>query len=296
MAAEGTLTECRTIWSAYKASCVLQHLPGIWCKRIKCSCYIFRSDASTHLPIPSCLTRLQRVEDLNAAVPAGHPQLATPQHDARVSSDSVWHVPMFLGAAAAAPAVAPSLPTGGCIRPRSLHSQAHIREALRRAQPSLLHPPSLRTTLQGVLDFKGGESAALARLNYYLFESNLIATYFDSRNGMLGALGGRGCRCRAGNNECPSSAVLAGGRVQLHAVQVQAQLALACVGPQLSRCHAMLSNEPHRWRLLHQICTLARTRLPVPPHHLPRNQAVRLCAGVAGVMWSVRSVHPSPVW
>ncbi|KAI7840945.1 hypothetical protein COHA_005375 [Chlorella ohadii] len=63
----------------------------------------------------------QRVEDLNAAVPAGHPQLATPQHDAR-----------------------------------------------------------------GVLDFKGGESAALARLNYYLFESNLIATYFDSRNGMLG--------------------------------------------------------------------------------------------------------------
>lgn len=27
---------------------------------------------------------MQRVEDLNAVVPAGHPQLATPQHDARV--------------------------------------------------------------------------------------------------------------------------------------------------------------------------------------------------------------------
>lgn len=48
----------------------------------------------------------------------------------------------------------------------------------------------------------GGESAALARLKYYLFESNLIATYFDSRNGMLGALGrlsaGAGLAIRGG--------------------------------------------------------------------------------------------------
>jgi deoxyribodipyrimidine photo-lyase len=41
---------------------------------------------------------------------------------------------------------------------------------------------------QAVLDFKGGESAALARLKYYLWDSNLIATYFDTRNGMLGEL------------------------------------------------------------------------------------------------------------
>eukprot|EP00746_Dinoflagellata_sp_MGD_P163954 gnl/MRDRNA2_/MRDRNA2_92303_c0_seq1.p1 gnl/MRDRNA2_/MRDRNA2_92303_c0~~gnl/MRDRNA2_/MRDRNA2_92303_c0_seq1.p1 ORF type:complete len:547 (-),score=119.82 gnl/MRDRNA2_/MRDRNA2_92303_c0_seq1:55-1695(-) len=32
----------------------------------------------------------------------------------------------------------------------------------------------------------GGEKAALARLKYYLFESHLIAEYFDIRNGMLG--------------------------------------------------------------------------------------------------------------
>lgn len=37
-----------------------------------------------------------------------------------------------------------------------------------------------------MLDFRGGESAALARLDYYLFQSNLIASYFDTRNGMLG--------------------------------------------------------------------------------------------------------------
>lgn len=43
---------------------------------------------------------------------------------------------------------------------------------------------------QGVLDFKGGETAALERLQYYLFDSHLIATYFDSRNGMLGAPAG----------------------------------------------------------------------------------------------------------
>lgn len=79
------------------------------------------------LPLPSALdaARLdylpQRVEDLNAVVPKGHPQLATPQRDER-----------------------------------------------------------------GVLDFKGGETAALERLQYYLFDSHLIATYFDSRNGMLG--------------------------------------------------------------------------------------------------------------
>eukprot|EP00242_Pyramimonas_sp_CCMP2087_P004138 CAMPEP_0198217980 /NCGR_PEP_ID=MMETSP1445-20131203/66748_1 /TAXON_ID=36898 /ORGANISM="Pyramimonas sp., Strain CCMP2087" /LENGTH=389 /DNA_ID=CAMNT_0043894845 /DNA_START=40 /DNA_END=1205 /DNA_ORIENTATION=+ len=37
-----------------------------------------------------------------------------------------------------------------------------------------------------VLDFKGGESVALARLKYYLWDTDLVATYFDSRNGMLG--------------------------------------------------------------------------------------------------------------
>ena len=39
---------------------------------------------------------------------------------------------------------------------------------------------------QGVLDFKGGETAARERLHYDLWGSDLVASYFDSRNGMLG--------------------------------------------------------------------------------------------------------------
>lgn len=43
-----------------------------------------------------------------------------------------------------------------------------------------------RLNLQAVLDFKGGEDVALKRLKYYLWDSDLLATYFDTRNGMLG--------------------------------------------------------------------------------------------------------------
>lgn len=44
---------------------------------------------------------------------------------------------------------------------------------------SLHHP-------KAVLKFEGGETAALQRLNYYLFESNLLQTYKETRNGLLG--------------------------------------------------------------------------------------------------------------
>ena len=37
-----------------------------------------------------------------------------------------------------------------------------------------------------VLPFKGGETAALQRLHYYLWETNLAKTYFDTRNDMVG--------------------------------------------------------------------------------------------------------------
>ena len=39
---------------------------------------------------------------------------------------------------------------------------------------------------KAVLPFQGGETAALARLQYYVWDSENIATYFDTRNGMLG--------------------------------------------------------------------------------------------------------------
>jgi deoxyribodipyrimidine photo-lyase len=39
----------------------------------------------------------------------------------------------------------------------------------------------------GALRFRGGEREGLARLEHYLFGSDAVATYFDTRNGMLGA-------------------------------------------------------------------------------------------------------------
>lgn len=42
-------------------------------------------------------------------------------------------------------------------------------------------PVFLRTALP-----QGGETAALARLKHYLWDSDCIASYFDTRNGMLG--------------------------------------------------------------------------------------------------------------
>ena len=46
---------------------------------------------------------------------------------------------------------------------------------------------ALRPDPRAVLAFRGGESAGLARLQHYLFGSDALATYFDTRNGMLGA-------------------------------------------------------------------------------------------------------------
>jgi len=39
-----------------------------------------------------------------------------------------------------------------------------------------------------VLDFRGGETFGLQRVHYYLFESNAISTYKDTRNGMVGEI------------------------------------------------------------------------------------------------------------
>ena len=39
---------------------------------------------------------------------------------------------------------------------------------------------------RAAFNFKGGETEALNRLKYYLWESDCIATYFETRNGMIG--------------------------------------------------------------------------------------------------------------
>ena len=119
--------------------------------------------------------------------------------------------------------------------------------------------------VQGVLDFKGGEAAALARLNYYLFESNLIATYFDSRNGMLGAPPplARSCALLPGLHR--------GGRPTRSCLRA---------GPVQTICPTCLTaTQTHpccrRRQLFDQVCALAGARLPLSAHHLPRDQAVR---------------------
>ena len=40
---------------------------------------------------------------------------------------------------------------------------------------------------RGVMHFKGGESAALKRVQEYIFDKDRLKIYFDTRNGMLGA-------------------------------------------------------------------------------------------------------------
>ena len=46
-----------------------------------------------------------------------------------------------------------------------------------------------KTTIdsRAVLQFKGGESEAMQRLNYYFFETQCLSTYKETRNGMVGA-------------------------------------------------------------------------------------------------------------
>lgn len=50
-----------------------------------------------------------------------------------------------------------------------------------------LRPAAPQASPRAALRFEGGETAALARLRHYLWGSDAVATYFDTRDGMLGA-------------------------------------------------------------------------------------------------------------
>lgn len=54
---------------------------------------------------------------------------------------------------------------------------------------------------RGVLPFKGGETAARVRVHHYLWQSNLVATYKDTRNGLVG-----GALCGHAFNRFPAAA------------------------------------------------------------------------------------------
>ncbi|WP_297333356.1 DASH family cryptochrome [Flavobacterium sp.] len=84
---------------------------------------------------------------------------------------------------------------------KKIEKEAGIRPVFKKPEhiPSPVIAPLELPTLQdlglepavadarGVLPFKGGETAGLKRLNYYIFEQQGIATYKDTRNGMVGA-------------------------------------------------------------------------------------------------------------
>ena len=55
--------------------------------------------------------------------------------------------------------------------------------------PSLknLGHDDFKTDKRAAIHFKGGETAALERLNHYLWETDCIASYKDTRNGLVGA-------------------------------------------------------------------------------------------------------------
>lgn len=67
-------------------------------------------------------------------------------------------------------------------RPFALCSASSFRSELSPTGPT----ERTQADPRGVLRFRGGEAAALARLRYYLWESDCVATYFDTRDGMLG--------------------------------------------------------------------------------------------------------------
>lgn len=55
-------------------------------------------------------------------------------------------------------------------------------------QPSFprLHSQGLHLAGQAALSAKGGETEALKRVKHYLWDTDRIADYFNTRNGMLG--------------------------------------------------------------------------------------------------------------
>lgn len=74
-------------------------------------------------------------------------------------------------------------------QPFSTPTKINSPEILPLELPTLEALGLLKTTIdsRAVLQFKGGESEALQRLNHYFFETQCLSTYKETRNGMVGA-------------------------------------------------------------------------------------------------------------
>ncbi len=93
------------------------------------------------------------------------------------------------------PLLTEKLPAGALPLPAESSLPADVSAALRAPLPDLASlgfstaelTAATAPDARGVMRFKGGETAALARLKHYLWDTDALATYFDTRNGMLGA-------------------------------------------------------------------------------------------------------------
>jgi deoxyribodipyrimidine photo-lyase len=74
-------------------------------------------------------------------------------------------------------------------QPFSTPTKINSPEILPLELPTLEALGLSKTTIdsRAVLQFKGGESEALQRLNHYFFETQCLSTYKETRNGMVGA-------------------------------------------------------------------------------------------------------------
>ena len=74
-------------------------------------------------------------------------------------------------------------------QPFSTPTKINSPEILPLELPTLEALGLSKTTIdsRAVLQFKGGESEALQRLNHYFFETKCLSTYKETRNGMVGA-------------------------------------------------------------------------------------------------------------
>ncbi|MEL6674376.1 MAG: DASH family cryptochrome [Bacteroidota bacterium] len=67
----------------------------------------------------------------------------------------------------------------------SIPERLRLPQGLSRG--SLPEKPGLQGSNKGVLPFFGGEQVALTRLKHYLWDTDALATYKETRNGLLGA-------------------------------------------------------------------------------------------------------------
>ena len=78
-------------------------------------------------------------------------------------------------------AVARNAETSDALATEPLVTVVELTTAAERREAAVAPDP------RGVLPFRGGESVALQRMRHYIWDADCLGSYFETRNGMLGA-------------------------------------------------------------------------------------------------------------